>query len=1057
MSLLRLAIERSRASICILVLIIAAGIVSRANMTVEASPNPKVPVVVVSIYQYGISPEDGDRLLVRPLEKELRKLKGVKEIKSTARESVVYSVIEFEFDRDLERALFEVRAAVDDAKAEFPDDAEEPVIEEVSADDIPTIIVTVSGEVFERSLYQTARTLKERIESIPGVLKAEMTGHREEVVEAIVDPTKLDYYGITSGELLQAVSANNVLIAAGQLDTGNGRFPIKIPALLENRDDINNLPLRSDKNGTVVLSDVAEVVRTFKQATQVTKVNGQPALVIEVSKRNIANEIDVTRAVRDLVNQYSEQIPKGITVDFLLDQSQFSLGMVTEMQGNILTAMMLVMIIVVGALGIRSGVLVGFGVPFSLLLAAIILHSIGYSFNFMVLFGMLLALGMLIDGAIVITEYADQKMEAGATAKGAYIQSVSRMMWPVIASTLTTLAAFLPIMFWPGVAGEFMRYLPVTVFAVLCGSLLYALLFAPVLGAIMGKGTKKNYQTDTLGILEKNAIASLKGIKGVYARSLSWIVFRPWRILAITLFTLVAVFKLYGSFGVGVEFFVETEKIVGTVTVRAQGNLSLNEARRLADEVEKEVLQVDGIKVVYTLTNPTAPRSFGSRIAEKDQISEMLIETQDPTTLERHTKEIFKEIRERTKDIPGIFVNAVPFEDGPPVGKPVQIQLEAFDRELLTQQTRLLRAEIEKNFPDLREVTDTTSTPGIEWSIHVDRTLASKLGADVSEVGRVVQFVTNGVLVGEYRPDDAEDEVEIRVRFPDDSRGISAFDKLRINTREGNVPVNTFIKKIAQQKVDKVERSNGVEYMLVLADVEDGVLADDQVKLIKEWMEKNPLPPSIKVSFRGANEEQAKSQAYLFKAFLFALFLMFILLVAQFNSIYQAILILSSVIMSTCGVLLGLIITQSTFSVIMTGVGIVALAGIVVNNNIVLIDTFNYLRKLHPDVSVQEISISAATQRLRPVFLTTATTILGLMPLATALSVDLISRTMEQGGVVGSYWVALASSIVYGLLFSTLLTLLVTPALLMLPFTTTRNKNNTLSTTIVRESQNAGV
>ena len=1027
-----LSVTHYRSTLCVLVLIVIAGVVARANMTVEAFPNPSVPIVVVSVYQDGISPEDAARLLIRPLEKELRVLEGVKEIRATARESIIYVVIEFDAAEAIEQAVIDVRAAVDRAKVELPREAEEPQVKEASAKNAPTIIVTVSGDTSERVLFQTAQRLKRHIETLTSVLTADLTGHREEVVEAIVDPAKLEHYQITSAELSRAILSNNILVPAGQIDTGAGRFAVKVPSLIERRDDIDRLPLKSTAAGVVTLADVAHVRRTFKDAWQHTSANGKHAIAIEVRKRSEANDIAVTQSVRSIVAQMQPFIPHGVDIDYLMDQSEFSLAMITEMQGNILTAMLLVMVIIIAALGLRSGFLVGMGVPFSLLFSAIILLYIGFSFNFMVLFGMLLALGMLIDGAIVVTEFADRKMAEGLSSKVAYAQAVQRMYWPVVSSTATTLAAFLPIMFWPGVAGEFMRYLPVTVFAVLVGSLFYALLFAPVIGSLLGKSKMDRQTVDYLQNLEAVVPTQLPGITGRYARLLQRLSDYPREVFFLALIVLIGSFTLFGKFNSGIEFFVKTEQKYGTAAVRAQGNLSVREAQKLVAEVEERILAVDGVKVLYAVASPSAPQQFGSRPPEKDQIGSMLIELYDPAELGRSTSAVYADIRAVTAAMPGIYVTANAMEDGPPVGKPIQLELTSLDRDKLLEATHNLKARLAAEVPGLRDITDSSPLPGIEWQIEVDRALAAQLGADVIEVGRAIQLVTNGVKVGEYRPDDADDEVDIRIRYPLSERGIQALDQLKINTGQGAVPISSFVKRVARPMVDKVQRIDGRETMKVMADLDEGILADVMLARVKAWLRDNPLDPAVNVAFRGANEEQEKSQKFLSSAFSLALFLMFILLVTQFNSFYQAFLTLSAVIMATAGVMLGLVLTQSTFSTIMTGVGIVALAGIVVNNNIVLIDTYNYLRKTIPNITATEAAVMSGAQRLRPVFLTTATTILGLLPLATGLSIDVIDRNVIYGGVVGSYWKSLASAIVYGLIFSTVLTLLLTPTMLVL-------------------------
>ncbi|MBB3062319.1 efflux RND transporter permease subunit [Microbulbifer rhizosphaerae] len=896
MKLLDNAIDRSRSSISLMLLIVLVGLAARVGMTVESSPEVNPPVVIVQVTHEGISPEDGVRLLVRPLEQDMRVLEGVEEIISTARESMAYLVIEFDAAMDVDDAVDEVRNAVDRAKAELPRDAEEPVVEEASAQPFPAIVVTLAGEqVSERVLLQSAQHLRRKIENLSSVLSADLRGNREEVVEATIDPVRLEHYGVTSGELINAVLNNNLLIPAGELETGRGRFSVKVPGLIETAQDIYEIPLKNSARGVVTLGDVTEIRRTFKDVSSYTSVNGRQGLAINVEKRTGASSVEVADAVRALVREELQYLPRGVEVDFVFDQSQFARDMVSEMQGNILTAMLLVMVIVVAALGFRSGMLVGLGIPFSLLFGSIVTWYLGYSFNFMVMFGMLLALGMLIDGSIVITEFADRKMAEGLSARDAYVTSVRRMFWPVVASTGTTLAAFLPIMFWPGVVGEFMRYLPVTVFAVLSGSLLYALFFAPVLGAMFGRSALDPVTRQNLRELEVGQPGALDGITGAYARSLEWVVRRPLAAFVTTLLVLVCIFFAFGRFGAGVEFFTETEEQYGNVEVRAQGNLSVEEKKTLVAQVERAVLEVPEVRVAYTAIGSGG--LSGNTERAPDQIANILVELLPAQERERRSREIFADL----------------------------------------------------------------------------------------------------------------------------------------NTPRGAVPVSSFVHTEARPEVDKIERIDGTTRMQVKADVQEGVLADDKVREIRAWLEEHPVDGEVDLLFRGADEEQNESLSFLAVAFLLSLFLMFILLVTQFNSFYQSLLILSSVVMSTLGVMLGLTLTQSTFSVIMTGVGIVALAGIVVNNNIVLIDTYNHVRGADPELPPAGAAVKAAAQRLRPVFLTTATTILGLLPLALGVSVDMVGRNIVVGGVIASFWVKLASAIVYGLTFSTLLTLIVTPVMLVLP------------------------
>ena len=1033
MSAISAAVGRFRSTICVFALIVVVGLFARANTSVEAAPDVRVPVAVVSVFLDGISPEDGTRLLVRPIEREARTIEGVVEITATARESVVYLVVEFDSRIDLNDALVDLREAVDRAQAELPQAAEEPIVEEIAAVSFPAIVVALSGNgASERVLVQSAELLKNRIESIADVLSSDLSGNREEVVEILIDPERLEYFNVTSDELASAVLNNNLLIPAGQLNDGTGNFSVKVPGLIETAVDLFDLPIRATADGLITLSDIADIRRTFKDAETETTVRGKKTISLTVLRRSDTNLVNVVEQVRETVESAKSQLPAGVEISYILDQAPYTSGLVKEMEGNIFTAMMLVMIIVVAALGFRSGLLVGLGIPFSLLFALIIVYQIGYSFNFMVMFGMLLALGMLIDGAIVVVEYADRKMAEGLSSLEAYQASAKRMFWPVTASTATTLAAFLPLLFWPGVPGDFMRYLPVTVFAALSGSLLYALFFAPVIGSKLGRSEMPDEARDRLVKVEQGAPEGLPGFTGKYARFLMSLLRRPLTVFAGVVACLIGIFVSYVFFSPGFEFFVESEDPYGTVSIRAQGNFSSAEMAEIVQDVEARILDLP--EVYSTIATSGTPGS-GVTFEEtaKDSIGTIFVELYQPDTFEKKVREVFANINRVTSDMPGIFVNASVLEQGPPVGKPVQLQLQSLDPVKLKATTHQITDYITNNVDGLRDIVDSTPQPGIEWQLDVDRALAAQMGADITEVGRAVQLVTNGVLVGDYRPDDADDEVEIRVRFPADSRGINQIDTLRINTSQGAIPLSNFVVREAQQEVDKIARVDGIQVMTISADVEDGVLADDKVKEIQDWLQTAELDPAVEVIFRGANEEQAESFAFLGVAFSLALFLMAVLLVAQFNSFYQAVLILSSVVMSTAGVLLGLMLTQSIFSTILTGVGIVALAGIVVNNNIVLIDTYNYVRTHETGLTRAEAIAKAAAQRLRPVFLTTATTILGLMPLALNVSVDFLGRNIIQGGSIASSWQPLASAIVYGLAFSTILTLLVTPIMLLLP------------------------
>ena len=1026
------AISRTRSTLLMMGVVILCGLIARSVLPIANEPHIDLPYFYVGIVHEGISPEDSERLLVQPMEIEIRKIEGVEELKSTASEGMAALLVEFSVEHDLDQALIDVREAVDRAKAEIPKTAEEPFVRELSADDFPTIQINLIGEnVSERAVYVTAMTLRDELETIPSVLAADLQGDREELLEVIIDPSALKAYSISSEELINTLLRNNRLIPAGSIDTGQGRFSVKVPSVVETAGDVLGLPVRTQGDTVVTLNDVATIHRTFKDRTSYSRVNGREAMTISISLRANGNVIDTVDQVLTIVDAARPNIPDGIEVLISQNQAEFANEQVTELQGNIFTALALVMVVVVAAMGFRSGVIVGLGIPVSLLFSVIIIYLLGYTFNFMVMFGMLLGLGMLIDGSIVITEYADRQMADGIGHKEAYSSAVKRMFWPVVASTATTLAAFLPLMFWPGVSGEFMRYLPVTVFTVLSGSLLYALMFGPVLGTLFGKpDAHKGKISAEIHLLETGDPTTLKSVTGQYARMVTGVAARPFFTMAIIGGLLLSIFLAYGKFGVGMVFFSDSDPQYIQVSVRGRGNFSVSESNELVKQVENEILQLEGIRAVNA--RAMLPGSGGPNNGSSDTIGSLFIELYPESQRTVKGNAIMQQIRDRSAQFVGISVEVLPIEMGPPVGKPIQIELRSANRALLEPALARIRAHLE-TMPQLVDIDDSSALPSIEWRLSVDRAQASIYGADVSSAGIAVQLVTNGVKVDEYRPDGADDAVDIRVRYPERERGIRAMSELRVSTKQGMVPLSNFVHMAPVPGVDSFERIDGVPVETVRADVIEGVYADAMVSEIQAWLATQKFPAGLEIDFRGANEEQANAMAFVQVAFLLSLLLMFVLLVTQFNSFYQSALILLAVIMSTAGVLLGLLITGNPFSAILSGVGIVALAGIVVNNNIVLIDTFNHVRDEHPELHVRDVIVRAASQRLRPVMLTTVTTVFGLLPLACGLSIDLINRSYSVAGQMSVFWGPLSQAIVFGLSFATILTLIATPAMLAFP------------------------
>ena len=1028
MSIIGAAFGYSRTVLAVLFFILIAGSIAYQDIPKESEPDIDIPIIYVTMSHDGISPEDAERLLIRPMEQELKSIEGIKEMRSTGYEGGANVLLEFDAGFDSDAALTDVREGVDLAKGNLPMATDDPEVHEVNFSLFPVVVVILSGDAPDRALYRLARNLKDDIEGIAQVLEVNIAGNRDEVVEVIVDPLRLESYGLDPALAAATVKSSNMLVAAGVQDTGKGRFSIKVPGLFESIRDIADLPVLVDGDAVVRVSDIADVRRTFRDPTSFARVNGKTAVALEVSKRSGENVIETIEQVRAVVEEKQGQWPQTlretVEVSYSQDDSDQIRTMLNELQNSVISAVILVMVVVISALGVRSGLLVGIAIPGSFLAALLTLFLLGVSLNIVVLFSLILAVGMLVDGAIVVTEFADRKLSEGLPRRRAYLQASGRMAAPIIASTATTLAAFLPLVFWPGVVGEFMKYLPMTVLITLIASLLMALIFVPTIGGLIGKKaviSERALQALLAG--EKGDLNSVDGFTGRYLSLLTGAVKRPGWVLMSAVGSLIGVFFLYGVIGAGVEFFPDVEPDNAQIQVRARGNLSISEQDEMMRAVERRVLDVAGIRTFYTHVG-----SDKNNEEAEDIVGSVSLEFAD-WHLRPRVSEIFDTLDRRLQDLSGVIIDLRKEEGGPPVGKPLQLQLSSVYPELLEASAAKARAQFDA-MSGLNSIEDSRPLPGIDWTLAVDRAQAAKYGIDIGGIGNTIQMTTGGDKIGEYRPDDSEDEIDIRVRFPTMDRTVTGLNAVRINTTSGAVPVSNFVKREARQKTGLLKRVDGLRVITVKADVDEGVLADDKLRELQDWLGQNPLDSRIQVDFKGEDEEQAKAKAFLGKAFLVALFLMALILVTQFNSFYQASLILFAVVMSTVGVLIGLLVTQSPFGIVMNGIGVIALAGIVVNNNIVLIDTYARLRQTISDPV--EAVLRTGVQRLRPVLLTTATTVLGLMPMVFGVNIDFVTREVTQGAPSTQWWMQLSTSIVFGLSFATVLTLVVTPSALVL-------------------------
>ncbi|GGD00265.1 efflux RND transporter permease subunit [Vreelandella lutescens] len=1011
--LINAALTHTRTTLLLLVGLLLAGTAAWQMIPKEANPDVTIPIIYVALALEGVSPEDGERLLVRPMEQELRGIEGLR--KFTAQSSEGHGSVTLEFDPgfDPDTALADVRERVDIARSSLPDEAEEPRVMEVNVSEFPVLSIGLSGELDTRERMTIARRLKEEIEGIADVLEVDIAGEREDLLEIVVDPLVLESYGVDFDTLFNQISRNNRLVAAGSLDTGAGRLALKVPGIIESLNDVMNMPVKVEGDQVVTFGDVAWIHPTYKEAEGFARIDGQPAVVLEISKRAGANIIATIEAVRATFAQAEGLLPEQLRVTTILDESVTVQNMLSELLNNVLTAVVLVLIVVVAVMGWRMALLVGLTIPGAFLTGILLVWAFGFTLNIVVLFALILVAGMLVDGAIVVSELADRYLHEGQAPHQAWLNAASRMSWPVIASTATTLAVFIPLLFWPGVVGQFMKYLPATVILCLLASLAMALVFLPTLGRLF---TRTSHASGTGPIDESTALG-----RG-YRRILSRLLLHPAWVLLFAVLLIALLYTGYARFNHGVDFFPSVEPDSAQVLVRARGDFSAEETDAILQRVEQRLGGLGEVEALYARSYAVPDQQMGS-----DVIGMLQFQFID-WYQRRPARTILADMAERTQDIPGITLEFQEQEMGPGGGKPIVLEVSATDPEVADAGVDQLTAMM-RQLGGFTDIQDNRSLPGVEWQVNVDREAAARMGTDITTIGSAVQLLTTGLQVASYRPPTVNDEVDIRVRLPENWRTLDQLERLTINTPRGQVPISHFVEITPAPKVGTLNRIDGRRAITVEADLTPGFLADERLRALLDAGQ-DQLPDGLMVNVAGEQEDQQESMQFLVSAFLIAIGLMALILVTQFNSYYQAALVLSAIVFSTAGVLMGLLITGQAFGIVMVGMGVIALAGIVVNNNIVLIDTYNELRA--DGMAPAQAALEAGCLRLRPVLLTAITTVLGLMPMVLGVNVNLFAPALGFNAPSAQWWTQMSSAIAGGLTFATALTLLLTPCMLVI-------------------------
>lgn len=1029
--MLKTIFKKYKTIIAIFILLIVSGASKYISIQKESFPDVSVANIFTTVSLRGISPSDGIRFIAKPIEEELKSVKGIDEIKSDCYQNFCQVQAEFVAGWDSSKALSDVKDAVDMAKTDFPSDAEEPIIKEFSTSEFAIINVNIAGDIPERSLLSIGKKLQTQLESINGVSEVEMGGEREDQVDIIIDPAKMLSHNISVAELSNLFNRSNTIIPAGNINSEIGSFPVQIPGLIENFGDIINMPIKSSGDSVIKVRDIANVYKTYEDAEEYVSLNQESVITLEVKKLSTGNILNVIDEVKVIGEKFKKSLPNTVSIFFTADSSKNVRDDLRDLENSVILSILLVLCVVILMLGARSGFLVGMSIPGSFLMGILILSFTGLSMNMMVLFGLILSVGMLVDGAIVVTEYADRKLSQGSTYKEAYYEASKRMALPIISSTATTIAAFSPLLFWPGIVGKFMRYMPISLVCVLISSLFVALIFIPVIGAYMSKERDTNEKKEVseiekeIQLIEDGQYDKLKGYNKTYYNIINWALDRPKKIIWSCIGVMFMSFVAFSHSQLGAIFFPETEPNFVYVNIHALGNLSAEEKRDTIRSVEKEILGQKGIKTIYTRSGAK------SRDSSEDVIGYIQLELED--WKERITAdEIIQNIRHDLKEFPGIQIEIKKEEMGPSQGKPLQIEVSSENENL--EDIKDAVEHIKKGVQSIEgfiDIEDTAPLPGIQWEFEIDRAQALKYNLDISSIGQTIQLITQGARLTSYRPADSDDEVWIVLRYPENYRKITELDNIQIPTENGNLPISNFVNIVPKEKVGNIKRVNKNTVMEVRAEVKPDYQLSKELPKVKEWLVQNPIPvEGINIKIRGELEDSNEAMSFLGVAFLNAVFIMGIILLTQFNNFYFVGLILSAIFLSITGVIMGLIMTLSPFIIIMTGIAIISLAGIVVNNNIVLIDAFAEIKETINDK--REAVIKTGILRLRPVLLTTITTILGLVPMALRLNLDFFSGAIIMGGPSMDMWSKFSRSVIFGLSFATILTLVFTPCMLYL-------------------------
>ncbi len=1020
MILNQLALKRQATVLALLVLIVVAGLQAYAILPRESFPDITIPYVFVTTTYEGVAPEDMEKLITIPIERKLKGISDLEEIRSTSAEGISTVAVKFLPKVDIDDAVQKVRDKVDQAKGDLPADlADDPVIQEVNFSDLPVIRVVLSGPFSLRRLQSFAEDLEDRIESVSGVLDARLTGGLEREIHVEFDLDRVGAYNMPFSSLINSVTRSNVNMPGGSMDIGTGKYLVRVPEDFKHPSEICSIVAFVRDGKPVYLRDVATISDASKEQLTRSRINGQKSVTLAVQKRSGENIVRITDEVKQVVRGMKPLFPQTLKIDLTSDMSDDVRLMVSDLENNILSGLILVLVVIVVFIGGRSAVFVALAIPYSMLITFLLLTAFDTTLNMVVLFSLILALGMLVDNGIVIVENIYRHMQEGKSRQEAARAGTDQVAWPVITSTLTTLGAFLPMLYWPGSMGEFMGYLPATLIMALSSSLFVALVINPVLSA--------RYQSLKKPRRKKKGRDRDPRIKRLYGYVLLWALNHRLIVVFVAFALLVSSITSFVKFGTGVEFFPETEPKRAYVNIKAPEGTNLNASDTLVAQAEEIVLPYEDIRFVISNIGAVGGDPF-SQGGTGTHISRVVLDFKDFHDRSRPSSQIVQEVRGKILNtITGAEIQVEKEEEGPPTGPPVNIEISGDDILVLGELAAKVRKRI-RDIPGLVDLKDNFVRGKPEIRVRVDKEKSAMLGLDTYTIAYTVKGAINGVKVGVFR--EGKDEYDIVARLPErDRHSLESIKRITVSGLNGEpIPLTSLADVSLASGVGAIMRLDQKRVVTISGDV-SGRLANNVIADIQERLRPGSFmwPRGYSYRFTGEQKEQEKAQAFLSKAFFAAISLIFLILLAQFNSFTTPLIILTSVLLSLIGVFAGLLVTGKAFGIIMTGIGVISLAGVVVNNAIVLIDYYTQL--VRRGLPSKEALLRAGQVRFRPVMLTAITTILGLLPMATGISFDFRKMAWDIGSESSQWWGPMAIAVIFGLGIATLLTLIVVPVL----------------------------